>query len=139
MKNKVKEKRYKLDNAATIYPSVMTKTWSAMFRLSANLKENIDQDILYAAINDTLNRLPSFKSKLKKGFFWFYFTENTKDIVICKETNKPLLKYSFKKNNDYINTFDISYVKGDTSGYISPSLISEKITSMTGVLRILLT
>ena len=41
--------RYKLDNAATIYPSVMTKTWSAMFRLSVTLKENVDVEILKSA------------------------------------------------------------------------------------------
>ena len=38
-----------LDNAAKIYPPAATRKWSAMFRLSVNLTEDVDPGRLDAA------------------------------------------------------------------------------------------
>ena len=38
-----------LDNAAKIYPPAANRKWSAMFRLSVTLKENVDPEILATA------------------------------------------------------------------------------------------
>lgn len=62
----------KLDNAAKIYPSSMSRRWNAMFRLSATLTEPIDPDVLTQALDSTIRRLPSFALRLRKGLFWYY-------------------------------------------------------------------
>ena len=49
----------RLDNAAKIYPAALKRSWSAMFRLSATLSEDVEPDILQEALNETLKRFPS--------------------------------------------------------------------------------
>ena len=70
------KKWFKLDNAAKVFPSVTSKRRSNLFRLSFNLKEEIDPDALRQALVYTLNRFPSMKVKMKKGFFWYYLKPN---------------------------------------------------------------
>ena len=71
-----KDRWYKLDNAAQIFPVVSNKNETNTFRLSAVLKEDVDPDLLKEVLNKTLERFPTFKVKLKKGFFWYYLEEN---------------------------------------------------------------
>ena len=59
-------KWFKLDNAAKVFPSVTSKRRSNLFRLSFNLKEKINPEILRKALSYTMNRFPSMKVKLKK-------------------------------------------------------------------------
>ena len=75
----------RLDNSAKIFPIASSKKYSSVFRLSAVLKEKINRDILKKAVDRVLENLPSFKVKLKKGAFWYYFEENNKDIIIEEE------------------------------------------------------
>ena len=73
---KMKEKApnwLKLDNAATIYPSTLSRKYAAMFRVSMTLKDKIDKDVLQYALNNVIDRFPTFKYKLKQGLFWCYF------------------------------------------------------------------
>lgn len=59
-----------LDNAGKIFPGQNMKRWSNVFRLSVHFKEKIAPEILKLALEDTLQRFPSFKVKMRKGFFW---------------------------------------------------------------------
>ena len=63
----------KLDNAALIYPALLSKKIAAMFRLSVSLKENIDLNTLNMALINIMNRFPTFNFQLKEGLFWCYF------------------------------------------------------------------
>ena len=72
----------RLDNSAKIFPIASSKKYSSVFRLSAVLKEKIEPKILKEAVNRVLKNLNSFKVKLKKGVFWYYFEENNKEIII---------------------------------------------------------
>ena len=54
----------KLDNAATIYPSTLSRKYAAMFRMTVTLKEKIDKEILNIALNNVMKRFPSFSYKL---------------------------------------------------------------------------
>ena len=63
----------KLDNAATIYPSTLSKKYAAMFRLTVTLNEKVDPETLELAANNIIDRFPTFKYKLKQGLFWCYF------------------------------------------------------------------
>ena len=54
-------RRYmRLDNAAKIYPAARRRNWMALFRVSAELDEPIDAEILKKAQARTLARFPSF-------------------------------------------------------------------------------
>lgn len=65
----------KLDNAAKIYPAARTRSWSNVFRLSADLKEDIDVSVMQTALDVTVRRFPSIAVRLCKGAFWYYLEE----------------------------------------------------------------
>ena len=60
----------RLDNAATIYPATMGRGWTALFRLSVTLQEDIDLPLLEKALKATIARIPLFSFRLRRGFFW---------------------------------------------------------------------
>lgn len=96
------KKWYKLDNAATIYPSVRTRRWMAMFRLCAELNETVDPAILETALRHTLRRLPTFGVCVKKGLFWFYLEEVHGVPPIEQDVANPCLPIDSKKSNGFL-------------------------------------
>ena len=97
----------KLDNAATIYPSTLSRKYAAMFRMTVTLKEKVDKEILNTALSNVIKRFPSFSYKLKQGLFWSYFKhiEGTPDID--EDVNNPMIRINFKKNKGFM--FRIRY------------------------------
>lgn len=96
------KKWYKLDNAATIYPSVRTRRWMAMFRLCAELNEKVDPAVLETALGHTLRRLPTFGVCVKKGLFWFYLEEVHGIPPIEQDVANPCLPIDSKKSNGFL-------------------------------------
>jgi len=62
----------RLDNAAKIYPATRTEEWSAVFRVSAMLKHDIDPLILDQSIKASLRRFPSLYVQMRRGLFWYF-------------------------------------------------------------------
>ena len=92
----------KLDNAATIYPSTLSRTYTPMFRLTISLTEDIDNDILQKALNNIMKRFPTFNFTLKQGFFWCYFERINSNPRIVPDYNNPMLAMHFYKRNKYM-------------------------------------
>ncbi len=97
----------KLDNAATIYPSTLSKKYAAMFRLTVTLNEKVDPETLELAANNIIDRFPTFKYKLKQGLFWCYFKRINNKIRVQSDYNNPMLRINFKESNNYM--FRIRY------------------------------
>ena len=95
-------KWFKLDNAAKIYPPVLNKNWSPLFRLSVDMTEDVDPDILSEAQKVTLIRFPSFSTTLKRGFFWYYLEQIEGAPPIRPDVDNPLQKLVFHKNNGFM-------------------------------------
>ena len=98
----MKNKRYKLDNSAIIFPSVKTKDWTAMFRLSVTLKEDIDIETLKLALAKALKRLPAFSTTLKQGVFWYYLEEIEGLPPIEQDVKCPMESLDIKANNGFL-------------------------------------
>ena len=79
-----KRRNVNLDNAAIIYPLGMRFNQMPMFRLSVQLKENIEPCLLQLALDFTIKRFPLFASIIKNGFFWHYL-ETTCNIHTVEE------------------------------------------------------
>ncbi|MBQ1787642.1 MAG: hypothetical protein II004_01795 [Erysipelotrichaceae bacterium] len=75
---------YPLDNAAIIYPLGMKFGQMPMFRLSVELKEDIEPILLQLALDFTMKRFPTFSVVIKNGFFWHYL-ETTNHILQAEE------------------------------------------------------
>ncbi len=97
-----KKKWYKLDNAATIYPVVMSRKWMAMFRLCATLDEPIDREVLNAALGATLRRIPTMGVCVKRGLFWFYLEELHGMPPIEEDVANPCLPIDLRRNNGFL-------------------------------------
>ncbi|MGD9886614.1 MAG: hypothetical protein AB7T03_01470 [Bacilli bacterium] len=100
-------KWYRLDNAAKVFPSVSGRKRSNIFRLSITLKEEVDPAILQTALEVTINRFPSFKVKLKRGFFWFYFEENLETPKVIMESPKICQNLNFRDQQKFL--FRLAY------------------------------
>lgn len=92
----------KLDNAALIYPAMLSKTTASMFRLTVTLKEDVDREILDKALSNVMKRFPTFNYELKEGLFWFYFNKLKDKPVIDDDYNNPLLRMNFRANRYYL-------------------------------------
>ncbi len=100
---KVTKKHWmKLDNAAKIYPAAKRRNWKALFRLSAELTEKIDTNILEQALISTLARFPGFSSILKSGLFWYYLEHNDQVPEIQPDIGYPCAKMEFKNHKGFM-------------------------------------
>lgn len=85
----------KLDNAAKIYPAAKRRSWSNVFRLSAELDEDIDNDMLGAALDSTVKRFPSIAVRIRRGLFWYYLEEIKEAPRIVEDRSYPLARMPF--------------------------------------------
>ena len=99
----------RLDNSAKIFPLSTGKRYSTVFRLSVLLKEDIIPSLLQEAVIETLEKYQSFKVKIKKGFFWHYLENNTKQPIVEEESDYPCEYIDPTLNRGYL--FKVTYFK----------------------------
>lgn len=95
-------KWFPLDNAAKLYPVIMKRSYVSTFRLSADLKDLVDPQILQQALESIIDRFPYYKVKLRKGFFWYYFESNENIPRVEKDIQYPCEHFKRKENNGYL-------------------------------------
>ncbi len=100
----MEKKWYKLDNAAKIFPAIHKNGMATGFRIAVVFKEIIQTKYLEEAVMLTLRRFPTFRVKIKKGFFWFYFEENNSKPTIQKESKNVFHSVEINFNDDYLFT-----------------------------------
>lgn len=89
-----------LDNAAKIFPPVISKSLSSVFRIGCELSEPVRISSLRRSVEETCQRFPYYLTSLHKGFFW-YFLEYDKNIrpSIVAEDKKPCVAFPAKKGD----------------------------------------
>ncbi len=124
MKNEYAQWR-KLDNAALAFPAVTGKNDTRVFRFYCELKEEIKEENLQAALERTMEKYPLFRAVLRKGLFWFYLERRDIPAVVKKEAGAPcsglyipdkktlLFRVSYYKNR--IN-FEVFHALTDGTG-----------------------
>ena len=93
---------FRLDNAAKIFPGQNTRAWSNVFRLGAELKSEVDPEILRVALNNTLKRIPTFNVRIRNGAFWHYFEKNPGEAPIKPDVKNICYRINFKENNGFL-------------------------------------
>lgn len=84
----------RLDNAAKIYPAARRANWSNVFRISATLREEVDQAVLQQALDVTVRRFPSIGVRLRRGVFWYYLQQLSHAPQVRPESSFPLTRMS---------------------------------------------
>ena len=129
-KDKKENKLYwrRLDNSAKIFPIAAGRKYSTVFRLSALMKEKVEHKILFQAVNKALKQYPSFKVRMKAGFFWYYLEYNPKKIVVEEEKDYPCKYIEPRTNNNYL--FKVTYFENKINIDIFHSLTDGNSGSM---------
>jgi Uncharacterized protein containing a NRPS condensation (elongation) domain len=79
----------KLDNAAKIFPSAVSKSNTLVFRFSCELLEPVDAIILQEALDRTVDEFDVFQYVLRRGLFWYYFETTTLRPAVREEYKSP--------------------------------------------------
>lgn len=97
---------YKLDNAAMMYSAIQSENYSAIYRFSAVMTELVDPEALQRAIDKTMPRFPTFRVRIKRGAFWYYFEPNDTPGPFVKEDMKnPCQPVRFREDDGWLIRF----------------------------------
>lgn len=99
----------KLDNAALAFPLVTGKNDTRVFRFYCQLKEEINGEILQAALDQTMEKYPLFQAVLRKGLFWFYLEHRDIRAVVKPETEPPCSRLYIPDKKSLL--FQVTYDK----------------------------
>ncbi len=101
------QKWRRLDNTGKLFPLVSSQSLSNVFRIAVTLKEEIEEDVLQQALEDILPLFESFRVRIRRGLFWYYFEANHRKIKVEKEDTYPCQFISNKVAPYYL--FRVSY------------------------------
>ncbi len=87
---------YRLDNAAKVFPSVLSTRITTVYRISLSLKRTVRISYLQRALENIIHRFPYYNVHLRRGLFWYYFETNHSVPRVFPETRYPCSKISLK-------------------------------------------
>jgi NRPS condensation-like uncharacterized protein len=90
----------KLDNAAKLFPAIMSEDLTHVFRISASLKEPVRYSALREAVAITSRRFPYFSVSLGSGIFWHFLEFKDQMPRIQVEEEIPCTAFAIKRKNE---------------------------------------
>ena len=113
---------FSLDNAAKIFPAIITSEVTTVFRLTAVMKNPVNISALNRAVIMAEKRYPYYKVQLKRGFFWYYLEHlprhiplQVDDRFLCRKFGKGELLIRILVKNNRIS-IEYSHILTDGSG-----------------------
>ena len=97
----------RLDNTAKLFPAISGEHAANVFRLWADLEEDIHPKALQEAVEQALKDLPAFAVKMRRGVFWYYFEQNPAKPVVREEFCPPCFRIELRRNRGFL--FRITY------------------------------
>ena len=106
---KTKEAKWKrLDNAAKIFPALAGQEDSEVFRIACALHDDVDPELLQAAVDAAIEEHPSFTDIIRAGVFWYYLENTGLRPKVHEEKESPLQPLYDERDRLLI---DISYYR----------------------------
>ena len=99
----------RLDNVAKIFPAIAGRTDSQVFRLSCELYEDINPEMLQRALDETMRVFSLYKYVLRRGLFWYYLESRDVSPTV-KEEHLPPCTGIYNKNRRTL-LFEVTYFK----------------------------
>lgn len=90
-------KWYRLDTTGNLYPSVLSRRNTTLFRLAVQLKKPVHVDRLNRSFREVLGRFPYYRVQLRRGAFWYTFVENDRDPSVMIDGRSPCGYLPLKK------------------------------------------
>ncbi len=97
----MRQKRWtRLDNASKIFMAAMTDTDTKVFRLSADLYDEVDPIILQQAVDIAYESFPLYHYVLRRGIFWYYLEESDLKPIVSEDLLPPCANlYHYDRKN----------------------------------------
>jgi len=93
---------YKLDNAGKIYPALLSRRTTSLFRISLTLMEPVSHPLLCLALERTMPRFPYFQVSLRPGFFWYFLETNPRTPPVEGDSLYPCMGFPLKKRGMFL-------------------------------------
>jgi NRPS condensation-like uncharacterized protein len=88
---------YRLDNAALIFPGMLSPRRTTIFRLAASIDEAVVISRLQAAVDTMMERCPYYRVDLRRGVFWYYLEYCDTPVAVEAESRYPCMYIPFKR------------------------------------------
>lgn len=80
----------RLDNAANIFLAARSEVDTKVFRLTAELDEEVDPAVLQQALDRVYAQYPLFRAVIRRGVFWYYLQESDRHPVVAEDIAPPV-------------------------------------------------
>lgn len=87
----------KLDNAAKLYPAIISKDLTSVFRITVCMKETVNYSAISEAVRVTSLRFPYFNVSLGSGLFWHFLEYNNRIPRIQVEEKIPCTAFAVRR------------------------------------------
>ncbi len=93
---------FKLDNAATMYPSVASQRTTTLFRIAATLHDPVRIGALQQALENIVVRFPYYLVEVRAGLFWYYLVRKNRMPKVEVDTRYPCMDAPLKRRRRYL-------------------------------------
>jgi len=90
----------KLDNAAKLFPAIISDDLTSVFRVTAALKEPVRYSAIREAVAITSKRFPYFSVSLGSGIFWHFLELNDQLPRIQADEKIPCTSFAVNRKNE---------------------------------------
>lgn len=87
----------------------MEKSNTQVFRISCELYEKVEPDILQSALEQTVEVFEIYRSILKRGLFWYYLEGSDRKPLVHEENKQPCAAIYRRGEKNLL--FDVSYFR----------------------------
>ena len=98
-----------LDNAAKLFSAASSPKDTRVFRFYCERKEEVKEEILQEALNQTIQKYPVFLSVMRKGLFWHYLEKSELRPVVREEYKEPCSSLYVRDKKTLL--FEVTYYK----------------------------
>ena len=98
-----------LDNAAKLFSAASSSKDTRVFRFYCVLKEEVKEDVLQEALDQTIQKYPVFLSVMRKGLFWHYLEKSELRPVVRQEDREPCSSLYVRDKKTLL--FEVTYYK----------------------------
>jgi NRPS condensation-like uncharacterized protein len=92
----------KLDNAAKLFPAIISEDLTSVFRVTASLKEPVRYSAIREAVAITSKRFPYFSVSLGSGIFWHFLEFNDQQPRIQADEKTPCIAFAVNRKNELL-------------------------------------
>ena len=98
-----------LDNAAKLFSAASSPKDTRVFRFYCELKEEVEENVLQEALDQTIEKYPVFLSVMRKGLFWHYLEKSELRPIVRKEYKEPCSSLYVRDKKTLL--FEVTYYK----------------------------